>query len=158
MAVHCVLRKYIHIISSSLIKERSLTFISLSSSYLLSRLLTLWHNSIERKLKITPESPIIEKKNKYFLAFSSPVKIYLKFQFIFFPMQHKTLTKENLNVKHCNDKKNKLISIWGILQKYLIYNMHIGLPMSFCNISFSVGYPEVGWGSWEAMVMLWHMS
>lgn len=120
MAVHCVLRKYIHIISSSLIKERSLTFISLSSSYLLSRLLMLWHNSIERKLKITPESPIIEKKNKYFLAFSSPVKIYLKFQFIFFPMQHKTLTKENLNVKHCNDKKNKLISIWGILQKYLI--------------------------------------
>lgn len=61
-------------------------------------------------------------------------------------MQNKTLTKESLNGKHYNDKKNKLTSIWGILQKYLIYNVCMGLPMSFCNISFSVGYPELGWG------------
>lgn len=52
-------------------------------------------------------------------------------------MQHKILAKERLNFKHCKDKKNKLTSIKGILQKYLIYKVYMGFPISFYNMTFS---------------------
>lgn len=63
-------------------------------------------------------------------------------------MQHKTPAKERLSFKHCKNKKNKLFSIWGVSQKYLIHKMCMGFPRSFHNTSFSVSYPELGWGGW----------
>lgn len=119
MAVHCVWRKYTYIISFLTYKRKIVHFV----------FLPLYPLPFPDALTQFYRGKVIDyyrysncwRENKYFVQ-HFPVQWKCTLNFNLYSPQC-NIAKGNLNFKHCKDKKNKIISIWEILQKYLIYNL-----------------------------------